>query len=57
MKKRLTMLIGGDTILGENPELYFTGIDRILGNGDIVLTQLEVPYSGTDPSLTICTGN
>lgn len=45
------MLIGGDTILGENPELYFTGIDCVLGRGDIVITQLEVPYSDTAPEL------
>ncbi len=51
MKKRMTMLVGGDTILGENPELYFTGINSVLGSGDVVLAQLEVPYSDTAPEL------
>lgn len=51
MKNKITMLAGGDTILGEDPELYFSGIDSVLATGDIVLAQLEVPYSDNAPEL------
>lgn len=51
MKKDFVMLAGGDTILGANPEYYFKSIDPVLKNGDLVLTQLEVPYSDDAPEL------
>lgn len=50
-EKRLVMLAGGDTILGENSEVFFKGIDGVLEKGDVVLTQLEVPYSDRAPEL------
>ncbi len=50
-EKRLVMLAGGDTILGEDSESFFKGIDGVLEKGDVVLTQLEVPYSDRAPEL------
>lgn len=49
--KKLIMLAGGDTILGADSESFFAGIDETLKTGDVVLTQLEVPYSDTAPEL------
>jgi len=39
------MIIGGDTILGENSSRYFNGVDEVLFSADIRYTHLEVPYS------------
>lgn len=43
-KKRLSMVVGGDTILGDDPEKYFAGIDDLLRNADVRVAQLETPY-------------
>ena len=43
-KTRLSLLVGGDTILGEEPEKYFEGVDEILKNADVRVAQLETPY-------------
>lgn len=43
--KPLTFLAVGDIILGANAEPYFTSVKAILQNADVVLGQLEVPYT------------
>ncbi len=42
--KPLTMLAGGDIILGEDSAAYFSGVAEALKNADIRLGQLEVMY-------------
>ena len=46
--KMLQMLAIGDIILGPDPESYFTFIKPALKTGDVVIGQLEVPYTRRD---------
>jgi len=45
----LTLLAAGDIILGKDPEKYFVSVDKIINEADVVLGQLEVPYSDRAP--------
>ncbi len=44
-----TFLAVGDVILGPNPEYYFAPSKAILKKADVLLGQLEVPYTDRDP--------
>ena len=44
MSKKQTLLVGGDTILGTDPEKYFEGVKDLLASADVRVAQLEVPY-------------
>jgi len=44
-KDNIILLAGGDIILGKDPGLYFEGVKQMLSEGDMVVGQLEVPYS------------
>lgn len=44
----MNILAVGDIILGANAEPYFTSVGPILHNADVVLGQLEVPYTLRD---------
>jgi hypothetical protein len=46
----LTFLAVGDVILGPNPEYYFSPTKRVLKTADVLLGQLEVPYTNRDAS-------
>ena len=46
--KTLNMLAVGDIILGANAEPFFTSVAPVLKRGDVVLGQLEVPYTTRD---------
>ncbi len=46
-----TLVATGDIILGEKPELYFTGVRNMLLDADVRVGQLEVPYSDSAPEL------
>lgn len=46
--KRLTFLAVGDIILGPNPDYYFSPTRAVLNKADILLGQLEVPYTDRD---------
>lgn len=46
--KNLTLLCVGDIILGDNSEAYFEHVRSVLADGDIVVGQLEVPYTDRD---------
>lgn len=50
-KKTFSMLLTGDIILGDDPEHYFSGVKETLEKSDVVLGQLEVPYSDRAPEL------
>ncbi|MBQ8305332.1 MAG: CapA family protein [Blautia sp.] len=50
-KKKLSMVLTGDIILGDNSEYFFKGTDALLAEADLVLGQLEVPYSDRAPEL------
>ncbi|MBS4026090.1 MAG: CapA family protein [Clostridia bacterium] len=43
--KILTMLVVGDNILGPHAELFFTFASPVLNNSDVVVGQLEIPYT------------
>ncbi len=45
----LTMLAVGDIILGSDAESFFSYVTPVLKNGDVVVGQLEVPYTTRDP--------
>ena len=47
-KRTLTLLAVGDVILGPNPEYYFSPTKQYLKTADVLLGQLEVPYTGRD---------
>ncbi len=49
--KKLTIIATGDIILGKEPEQFFSSVDTELNKADIVLGQLEVPYSDNAPEL------
>ena len=49
---RFSMLMTGDIILGDDPDFYLSGVKGILERADVVLGQLEVPYSDRAPELT-----
>ena len=51
MEQTFSMLMTGDIILGDNSEFYFSGVDPALKEADVVLGQLEVPYSDRAPEL------
>jgi hypothetical protein len=46
--KPLTFLAVGDVIFGPNAEYYFAPTKQVLKNGDVVLGQLEVPFTKRD---------
>lgn len=46
--KTLTLLGGGDIILGPNPEFYFNFISPLLTGSDVLVGQLEVPHTTRD---------
>jgi hypothetical protein len=46
--KALNMLAVGDIILGADAESFFTFVTPVLKAGDVVLGQLEVPYTTRD---------
>lgn len=46
----LTMLTGGDIILGENPGMYFEGVKEALTKADLCVGQLEVMYGQDIPA-------
>ena len=46
--KTLTMLAVGDIILGPDAESFFTLVTPTLKEGDVVIGQLEVPYTTRD---------
>lgn len=50
-RKPFSILMTGDIILGDDPEHYFDGVRGILEQSDVVLGQLEVPYSDRAPEL------
>lgn len=50
-KKPFSMLLTGDIILGDDSEHFFSGVKDICENTDVVLGQLEVPYSDRAPEL------
>ena len=50
-KKTFSMLLTGDIILGDDSEHYFSGVKGVLERSDVVLGQLEVPYSDRAPEL------
>lgn len=45
----LHLLAVGDMILGPNAESYFRHVAPLLNKGDVVIGQLEVPYTRRDP--------
>lgn len=49
--KKLTIIATGDIILGKDPEQFFSSVDTEITKADIVLGQLEVPYSDRAPEL------
>ncbi|EPR10545.1 CapA family protein [Ruminiclostridium papyrosolvens] len=49
--KKLTIIATGDIILGKEPEQFFSSVDTEITKADIVLGQLEVPYSDRAPEL------
>ena len=51
IKNRFTMLMTGDIILGKNSRDFFEGVKGVLEQADVVLGQLEVPYSDRAPEL------
>lgn len=46
--KLTTFLAVGDVILGPNPEFYFSPSKKVLQEADLLLGQLEVPYTERD---------
>ncbi|MCD7755552.1 MAG: CapA family protein [Firmicutes bacterium] len=48
---KFSMLMTGDIILGDESEHYFSGVAQTLEQADVVLGQLEVPYSDRAPEL------
>ena len=44
MKKRQTLLFGGDFTLGKDPEKYMEGVNDLLAGADIRMFQLEEPF-------------
>jgi hypothetical protein len=48
--KRLTFLSVGDLVLGPDPDFYFAPSKAVMQDADILLGQLEVPYSDNDPA-------
>lgn len=48
---RFSILLTGDIILGDEPERYLSGVKETLLSSDVVLAQLEVPYSDRAPEL------
>ena len=50
-KKKFSLLLTGDIILGDQSEHYFEGVRETLESSDVVLGQLEVPYSDRAPEL------
>jgi poly-gamma-glutamate capsule biosynthesis protein CapA/YwtB (metallophosphatase superfamily) len=55
LAKRLTYLSVGDLVLGPDPEYYFAPSKSVLKDADILLGQLEVPYTNRD-SATLALG-
>jgi hypothetical protein len=49
--KQLSFLAVGDVIIGPNPEFYFAPVNMVLKKADLLLGQLEVPYTERDPSV------
>ncbi len=49
--KKFSILLTGDIILGDDPEYYLSGVRKTLEQSDVVLGQLEVPYSDRAPEL------
>ena len=49
--KQFSILLTGDIILGDDPEYYLSGVRETLEQSDVVLAQLEVPYSDRAPEL------
>ena len=47
----MTLIGTGDIILGEDPDSFFSGVDTMLKEADVVSGQLEVPYSNRAPEL------
>lgn len=45
MSKTLKLLVGGDIILGPDADFYFDHVRPLLSGGDVVVGQLEVPYT------------
>lgn len=43
------LLVVGDIILGNSSEKYFESVKRVLKKGDVVVGQLEVPYTDKSP--------
>lgn len=48
--KKLTMIAGGDIILGEKSETYFSGVKDALNEADVRVGQLEVMYGSDIPA-------
>lgn len=46
-----SVLLTGDIILGDDPEFYLSGVKETMEKADLVLGQLEVPYSNRAPEL------
>ena len=46
--KRLSLLAVGDVILGPDPDFYFQPSKPVLKSADLVMGQLEVPYTTRD---------
>lgn len=51
MEEDFIVLVGGDLILGANPEYYFQSLDTVWKKADLAFAQLEVPYSDDAPEL------
>ena len=49
--KKFSILLTGDIILGDDPEYYLSGVQKTLEQSDVVLGQLEAPYSDRAPEL------
>lgn len=50
-KNPFSILMTGDIILGDDSDRYFDGVRETLEQSDVVLGQLEVPYSDRAPEL------
>ncbi len=48
-QRSLSLLAVGDVILGPNPEYYFAPSKAELKTADLLMGQLEVPYTNRDP--------
>lgn len=46
--KSVTLLCVGDIILGDHSDVYFEHVRSVLAEGDLVIGQLEVPYTARD---------